>query len=56
MYSQPQGGKAGIMNQVFEADVETMAKIRKKFTTKKALHWFMVNKAVSSQLRPCLFN
>ena len=35
------------MNQVFEGDDQTMAKIREKFKCKKALHWFMVNKAVS---------
>lgn len=38
------------MNQVFQADDQTTMKLRQKFQSKKALHWFLVNKAVSPAL------
>ena len=55
MYSQPNLGNAGPQNQVFESDEQTQLKLRQKFKCKKALHWFMVNKAVSTSTSPFCF-
>ena len=38
------------MNQVFQADDQTTLKLRQKFQSKKALHWFLIHKAVSAAL------
>ena len=56
MYSQPNLGNAGPQNQIFESDEQTQLKLRQKFKCKKALHWFMVNKAVSTSIFDLHYN
>ena len=48
MLNQPQGANAGPMNSLFNGDDQMAIRLRQKFKCKKALHWFMVHKAVST--------
>ena len=38
------------MNNLFDGDDQMAVKLRQKFGSKKALHWFLVHKAVSDFL------
>ena len=50
MNNNAQGYNGPPRNQVYEPDEQTAVKLRQKFQSKKALWWFLVNKAVSTQL------
>ena len=48
MINQPQGANNGPLNVLFNGDDQMALKLRQKFRCKKALHWFMVHKAVGN--------